>query len=271
MNPVGFAQAINASLTRDATKFSARQRRRSDAHFQKVRRAELTYSLQLRKVAKHVGDLIKMFNPLNSASEEAELQSILSRYADILQPWARAAAQRMIAEVSRRDEQAWFKTAEKIGVSLRKEVQQTDVGYLSRQILDEQVHLITSLPLEAGRRVQKLALEFYTGGRRYNELVPLIMDSGNVTVSRANLIARTEVAKAASAITQARALHIGSEGYIWRTALDPFVRKTHKQLEGSFHKWDDSPIAEEGGQRHHPGEFPNCRCYPEPIIPDVIQ
>lgn len=247
-----------------------RQQRRAEAYFQHVRRAELQYTIQLRKIARHIGDLIKNFNPL-IPEQLAELQRILDHYADMLKPWARIAAERMVAEVSRRDEQAWFKASKKIGVALRKEIQETPIGDVVRQILDDQVHYITSLPTDAARRVQKIALEYYTEGRRYSEIIPLILNSGNVTLSRATLIARTETAKAASAIVQARAKNIGAEQYIWRTAKDPFVRKAHKKLEGKVFNWDDPPIAEENGQKHHPGEYPNCRCWSEPIIPEIIE
>jgi SPP1 gp7 family putative phage head morphogenesis protein len=94
-----------------------------------------------------------------------------------------------------------------------------------------------------------------------------------MTLNRANLIGRTEVAKASSAIVQARAQYIGSDSYIWRSVQDADVRRMHRLLNGTVHRWDDPPIAEDPiskGIRHHPGEFPNCRCYAEPILPAVI-
>jgi uncharacterized protein with gpF-like domain len=42
------------------------------------------------------------------------------------------------------------------------------------------------------------------------------MQSGDVAASRARMIARTEIGRATGALTQARALAVGSEGYWWR-------------------------------------------------------
>jgi uncharacterized protein with gpF-like domain len=36
-------------------------------------------------------------------------------------------------------------------------------------------------------------------------------------------------------------------------------------MEGVFVEWDKPPILD--NMRGHAGEFPNCRCYPEPVIP----
>jgi SPP1 gp7 family putative phage head morphogenesis protein len=118
--------------------------------------------------------------------------------------------------------------------------------------------------------MQALARKAYIAGDRYETIIPKIQAKvSGMTRNRATLIARTETAKTASAFVQARAKYIGADTYIWRTVRDADVRPAHKRLEGTVHSWDAPPIAEEGGQRHHPGEFPNCRCFSEPRIDDV--
>jgi uncharacterized protein with gpF-like domain len=37
-------------------------------------------------------------------------------------------------------------------------------------------------------------------------------------------------------------------------------------MEGKFVTWDDPPTLD--GMKGHAGQFPNCRCYPEPVIPE---
>jgi SPP1 gp7 family putative phage head morphogenesis protein len=264
--PVTFSRA---STTDKVDRLTPRQRARESAHFEKVRRAEIQYAVQLRKVARHVGELIGQFPP-GEPTATAALRQALEHYAEVLRPWAMATGQRMIAEVSRRDEHAWFKASQVLGRDLRREVREAPLGTDVRRLLEEQVHYITSIPLEAARRVQALTVEYATGGRRYEDLVPMIMRSGEVSVNRATLIARTETAKAQAAVTQARAQYVGAEAYVWRTVRDRDVRPAHKRLEGRVFKWDDPPVAEDSGQRHHPGAFPNCRCFAEPVIPAVI-
>jgi SPP1 gp7 family putative phage head morphogenesis protein len=262
---------VNTGLTLDKVdRLTPRQRAREAAHFSKVRNAETTYATQLRKVARHIGDLVRQLYTGDPAAT-AELVITLRRYADLLNPWARATAARLLAEVARRDETAWRWAAAAIGSELRTEIAGAPIGDEVRRLLAEQVGLITSLPLDAAQRVQALALEGATTGRRYGDLVQEINRTGHVTIGRANLIARTETAKAQSAITQARARYVGSDAYTWISANDRDVRPAHKRLAGHVFRWDDPPIAEEGGQRHHPGEFPNCRCYAEPVLPAVIK
>ena len=128
----------------------------------------------------------------------------------------------------------------------------------------------TSLPLDAAQRVHELTTGALYEGARANEIAAEIMKTGEVTRSRANLIARTEVGRSATTLTQARAESVGSVGYIWRTARDYDVRQRHKELEGTFHAWNDPPVATDPGQRPiraHAGSIFNCRCYAEPVLP----
>lgn len=249
--------------TRDLT---PRELARQRAYFERVRRAETTYALQLRKIARYIGDLVRGFGPEVEPAQVPELVSALRQYGETLRPWARRVATRMIAEVDRRDERAWRQLSNEVGEALRAELR-SPVGFAAETILRDQVELITSLPIGAAQRVQTLAYEAATAGRRHTDVVQEIMRSGEVTRSRANLIARTEVGKAQAAITQARARNVGSTHYVWCTARDRDVRKTHKRLEGTVHAWDDPPVAEVNGERHHPGEFPNC--FPGSTVVDL--
>ena len=248
-------------------RLSARQKRREEAHFAKVRNAETSYIIQIRKIARQVGDLIRHYDPF-TPQVIGELQEILYRYSQIIRPWAASTAARMIAEVARRDETAWARHGKDIGRSLRAEIASADLGDEVKRILKEQVHLIQGIPIEAGNKIQEYAREAVITGKRFKSITSDIQDTvAGMTWNRATLIGRTEVAKASSAIVQVRAQHIGSESYIWESVRDRDVRRMHKLLHGTPQRWDSPPIAEEQGQRHHPGEFPNCRCFANPIIP----
>jgi len=250
---------------------SARQRRQATRlRFAKARRAEESYARQLRQVATQVGNIVRGFAPRGEVTNLSELTSTLNRYADMIRPWATAAADRFIREVAQRDERAWAEAGRDIGRALRQEIRNAPTGAIMRQRLAEQVDLITSLPLEAAKRVHRIATEAMTTGSRAGELAKEIMKTGHVTRGRAELIARTETGRVAGALTEARSLHIGSEAYIWRTAGDADVRPEHKKLEGKVVRWDDPPIAGENGVRYHAGMGPNCRCSMEPVLPDVV-
>lgn len=154
-----------------------------------------------------------------------------------------------------------------MGRSLRKEIEEAPTGEILEELLRLQVDLITSLPREAARRVQEIATGTLFSGARSDELRREILRTGDVTESRARLIARTETSRAAASLMQARAQHVGSDGYIWRTVKDFRVRHSHEHMEGQFVKWDDPPTLD--NLTGHAGCLPNCRCWAEPVLPDI--
>lgn len=172
----------------------------------------------------------------------------------------------MVAEVAQRDERSWFRVANQMGESLRKEIATAPIGNVIRERQAEQVRLITSLPLEAAERVQHMTREGIIKGWRADQIADEIMRTGDVTRSRAILIARTETGRTSTLLTQARAEHVGSDGYFWRTADDSDVRPSHKAMAGKFVAWNAPPTLD--GLTGHAGAIPNCRCFPEPSLPD---
>lgn len=230
------------------------------------RKVERNYAIQLRKLARHVGDIIAG-HPIEEMTHVSALQAALRRYAEAIRPWATATASRMLAEVAAKNRRSWAAITQSMSKSIREEIHKAPTGAALQNLLRDQVTLITSLPIEAGLRVHELTLKGLETGARFNTLVPEIMRTGEVTKSRATLIARTETARTASVLTEVRAKHIGAAEYIWRTAGDSDVRPTHRALNGKTFRWDDPPECDPG-HRANPGQIFNCRCYPEPIIPE---
>ena len=264
---------IPPELARSRWRPTAAERRRLRQNREKwaqVRNAERAYATQVRAVARNVGTMIAPYTEPVDINQLPQLVQMLNDYAWLLDPWARATAARMIEEVTRRDAGAWFKVSREIGTNLREMIEHAPIGGVIRQLLEDQVHLIQDIPREAGQRIQAHTRDFVMEGKRYDELVDDIQGIIPATVTRATLIARTETAKAQSAIVEARAKHVGAHQYIWRTVRDAAVRDAHRALEGSVQSWADPPVAEERGDRHHPGNFPNCRCYAEPILDPVV-
>jgi len=239
-------------------------RRATRPDIRRARRAESEYGRSLRKVAKMVGEIIKAFDPGDPAVLP-KLDDALRRYSDALEPWARAVGARMLTEVAARDRKTWEELSDTIGRALRREIDNAPTGHAMRQRLEDQVSLIKSLPTEAGQRVHKLTLEAITTGRRAEDIAKDIARSGEVTASRAEMIARTEVGRTATELTKARAEYIGSEGYIWTTSRDSRVRDSHAKMSGKFVRWDSPPTLD--GITGHAGSVPNCRCIPYPVLP----
>ena len=235
--------------------------------FEKSRGIERRYAATLRQIGRQIGVIIDGFpDPLADPASVPRLTDALSRYSDLIGPWAEAVSRRVISELDAQDAKAWARHSRDMSRALRLEIATAPTGAIQRAMLADQVRLIKSLPTEAAQRVHRLTLEGIVQGTRAAEIAKMIQASGEVAKSRATLIARTEVARTASTLTQARAVHVGSEGYIWRTAEDSDVRESHRRMSDRYVEWSNPPTTD--GLVGHAGCVPNCRCYPEPVIAD---
>lgn len=213
---------------------------------------------------------------IDTLKEDGSLTSVKSvikmlvDYADVIGPWAASVGRLMLADVNRRNEKAWREQGDEIGRNLRKLIEDTPTGAVFKQHLADQVQLITSIPRKAAIKAQKLVQEHMPRGTRSTTLAEEILKTSDIPKWRAKLIARTEVSKAAVALTQVRAQALGSQGYIWQTVGDEDVRLDHKRLQGKFIRWDDPPSMphEPTLGPYHAGAGPNCRCWPRPVLPE---
>ncbi|EEV9968815.1 TPA: phage head morphogenesis protein [Escherichia coli] len=231
------------------------------------RQVEIRYRTSLRRIARAVGDIV---NGRYDGSNDSitEIIAALERYSEIITPWATKVAENFTADIVRKNDEQWRKHSKTISRELRNLVNSSPPGQVMKSIVAEQVKYIKSLPLEAADRVydiQNRAIEAVVTGGRAEHFAKEIAASGDIAKSRADLIARTELGRATGALDQARALSIGSNGYIWRTAEDGDVRHSHQEMEGKFVEWGKPPTLD--GMTGHAGELPNCRCYKEIVFP----
>lgn len=238
---------------------SARKQAGNTEGFTPSRAAERAYERQLTNVANKVAEICK-----NGSSPEI-VSKTLREYAKIIEPWAKKSAANMVLGVNRKNARAWAAMAKRMGHDMRKSLDNTRIGFVVQERIAGNVSLIRDMALGAAARIEDMARESLVQGTRAESLTEEIMRVGEVSRSRARTIARTEISKANTALTMARAQDFGSTGYIWRTARDGGTRESHRAMEGVFVRWDSPPIID--GMKGHAGEFPNCRCYPEPVIP----
>lgn len=232
----------------------------------RISQIESWYARSLKRIGGHVGRMVEGFD-LNLSSLP-HLAALLKAYSEALRPWAERAARRMIGEVNAKDLSSWNHLGREISAELRHELHTAPLARRMRDLEKIQVDLITSLPTEAAERVAHLTRQALLSGRRADEIAEDISRTGEVTESRALMIARTEVSRTATAILQGRCQTIGVTHYIWRTANDGDVRPGHRAMEGKVCEWARPPAVNENGRmmNHHPGEIWNCRCYAEPVI-----
>ena len=233
--------------------------------------AERQFAAALRKVAKLSGHVVELHVDGHTIRNEQDMNRALKEYSARLDPWARRQAAKMLERVAKKNKTAWGNRSKEIHAAMQSTVAKTMVGRRAALLMQEQVDLIKSIPLRAAERAQKLALEAVYNGTRADEIAQELMRSTKVSESDAERIARTEVARSNSVITQTRAQAAGSLQYVWRNSGDAAVRESHKiyhgkKLDGMVFSWNNPPTLDDG-TTGHPGTFPNCRCYPEPFFP----
>jgi len=231
--------------------------------------AEAKFRAALKKIANASSHIVSVHVDGATIADEAGMVKALQDYSRLITPWARAQAKKLYTDTLKRinSDKAYRENAKRINKLLSDEMFEREIEIKTKEMFLEQVGLIKSIPIEAGERAQKLALEAVAGGRRADEIALELIKTKDVTESRAILIARTETARTNTVLNMARAESVGSTQYIWRTSQDKAVRHSHKIMNGTVWRWDSPPTLEDG-MTGHPGTFPNCRCYPEAILPE---
>lgn len=271
-----------------------RQEEKAEEVFARQHNAASSFGQALRGLARQIARIIESFAPRAegetlSPGDQQRLEAALRAYSRAIHPWARATSWRMVSEVNRRNKTAWEKHTRGMSQALRREIMQAPIGETMLGLMEQQVGLITSLPIEAAQRVHEKTQEAIIAGTRYSEKTWLELGEGRRALparselvealaaanpeateawlrNRATLIARTETARTASTLVQARAEHIGAEQYQWMTAGDWKVRESHRKLNRSVHRWDTPPLSDPPDHYSHPGQIWNCRCTAIPII-----
>jgi SPP1 gp7 family putative phage head morphogenesis protein len=130
------------------------------------------------------------------------------------------------------------------------------------------VELIKSIPEQYLERVRETVTNGWSQGLRWEALVEQIQHDGDVTESRAELIARDQVAKMNSSFNQERQQQVGIEKYEWSTSQDERVREEHAKVDGMVFRWDEpGPVPSVvDGAPCHAGFDIACRCVPIPVI-----
>jgi len=145
---------------------------------------------------------------------------------------------------------------------------ETDNDKTFQSLLDRNVHYIKSAPIDMAERMVKHVSSAQIAGRRPEEIADELKKLfPHMTKAKAQLIARTESAKASSELVQSRAERLGFNWYIWSSVQDQRVRSSHKHMQGVLVNYNDPPDPEKlAGEKksyghYNAGEIFNCRCF----------
>lgn len=141
-------------------------------------------------------------------------------------------------------------------------------GLMSDSVLKEAVDeavaaniaLINSIPQQYLDRVEQAVMASLQAGTLNDTLADDLLKIEGVTKNRAKLIARDQLGKINSRLSQIRQQSLGITHYFWSTSHDERVRDRHRRWDGDLIAWDNPPI--DG----HPGQAVQCRCT---AIPDL--
>lgn len=142
-----------------------RRSRRRGVGRPNINPVEMAFGAQLRKIPQQIGMMIDAYPP-GDPEYVPTIVDLLTKYAEIIVPWATKTAFNMLSEVDRRDKQAWFAHSKEISQALRAEIRNAPTGAVMQALLAEQVTLIKSLPLDAAKRVHDLTLAGIEDGTR---------------------------------------------------------------------------------------------------------
>lgn len=240
------------------------------------RKAERKYQRQIDKILKRVeSELAKLVNPTPEMIILALLRITASPAFEKMCEEAAQQTATMLAVGMKRSWRA-AATASSQGRAIYKALQHetmgTTLGQSISAIVAENAKLIKTCPQNMAKRLSQLAKEREFEGIRPDQITKEIMqEARHLREYEARRIARTESAKASTALVQARAESLGLDFYIWRTAHDSRVRAQHEKMDGIICRWSDPPdpealAGEKSYGRYHPGGIFNCRCIALPII-----
>jgi SPP1 gp7 family putative phage head morphogenesis protein len=216
-----------------------------------------------------------MFRPLDARKDAADddLVKIINGIkvkvrANFNDPEVKRLTRKLAQDISRYNEDVILRAFKRVaGVNLI--FSQAWLPAELAMFVSSNVRLITSLRDGSIDRVADKVLSGWRENRGWESIRDDIMNEvdprvGNIR-SRADLIARDQVAKLNGQLTMLRQTELGIERYIWRTAMDERVRPAHQMLSGRVYSWDKPPAG-----HGHPGQEYRCRCVAEPYLADLL-
>lgn len=174
---------------------------------------------------------------------------------------ARLAGQAVQRSVTAVDDRLAASIRWSVGVDIRAALTAAGpIQFAMRTALAANVELITSIPQQYFARIAESVRETVEEGIRWEDLAKELERIGDVTESRAKLIARDQVSKMNSSMNEVRQTSLGIESYEWAAAMDERTRDTHADNDGEIFRWDTPP------DTGHPGFEVSCRCTAIPLL-----
>lgn len=173
---------------------------------------------------------------------------------------AKLAAQRALGAV---DQDLAASILRAVGVDIAGHLpRDKEIGRAVHAATQANIDLIKSIPSQYLEGVRSTVEKAFAAGERFESVAKRIVHVGDVTVSRAKVIARDQASKMNAAFNEVRQTYVGITKYTWSTSNDERVRASHRALNGTTQEWAKPPLY----GSLHPGEDILCRCLAVPVI-----
>jgi SPP1 gp7 family putative phage head morphogenesis protein len=214
----------------------------------------------------------RMIGDAATSSWFARLRSVINHLT--------GAASQMVGRIlnleSQKHTENFMATAKKaLGIDLSAVVRDEDLADYLQAAVDRNTSLITNLGDDIRQRIERTVYDNSIAGNSVATLKKQLASQFGIADRRAQLIARDQTSKFNSDLNKIRQQQAGITEYVFTTAHDERVRKTHAAMEGKTCRWDDptvyraddgSWISRSGGVELHPGQDINCRCVSRGIV-----
>jgi SPP1 gp7 family putative phage head morphogenesis protein len=148
---------------------------------------------------------------------------------------------------------------------LERELVQPTTRRAIEKIIRENANEIRSIPLDLAKRVTKYTAAAQASGLRSGAVEKELQKRlAHLSAGKIKLIARTELSRSHTAITEVRSTELGIPAYVWTSSEDQRVRPSHHNMNGVIVFWKDAPQPEELINlrstlgHYHAGGAPNC-------------
>jgi SPP1 gp7 family putative phage head morphogenesis protein len=132
--------------------------------------------------------------------------------------------------------------------------------------LQENVGLISSLPMQHYAKIEGIVMRSYSTGRDLETMVKELKEVYPFTQKRAELIARDQSNKANAVVQRTRQMELGITEAIWmHSHAGKNPRPTHVAANGKKYKIAEGCLID--GKYILPGEEINCRCTSRSVLP----
>jgi SPP1 gp7 family putative phage head morphogenesis protein len=264
-----WAEARSAVITGKPLNYPAAPASRYQSALNKIiTKMTNEYEREIKRLYTHLGEIT------TDASIASQARILLNRldkkWSDLFNKSANGIVERMLNQVSRDSKSSVGTSLKELAGGLTIKVPEMPAGLHDKMIAAtvENVSLIKTIPAQYHRKIEGAVMRSIEAGGDNQALFDDIKHFGDVTPSRAKLIANDQVRKASSAFNNERMQAAGIKQWRWLHSGGSAVpRQMHLDLDGQIFNYDDEPpIIDPDGTRGYPGFLIHCKCVQVPVV-----